>query len=353
MDDIDVVDDDNDEEWAFYSAAFTLDKYGARTTQAKPQHRRSACHSLPTQVIFPASRSPDIIYIIYYTSKTSKTFPKTMTRNLLLTPSLLPLTSLRLGRLTTSLTTPHLDYHDPPSPSLQTTTTLQTSYNSTHHSSTSRTLTTQLTTLLSTSFSKRLKTTIQITSPEAKTYYLQNSPQYFHSALQNPETRRWIERTVDEGETVYLITGYHTLLDAEISSLANTSRSRGGELTAPVSLALSASGIVLPFADILDVKVGGELGSDEGGAKRFTAVGEQVFAMQVQRVRVRWLRKGDEGVVLERRVRWERFERGRDSGSGEGMGEDCVEVELEAGVDVEGEEGFELEGEQNFIFIDI
>ena len=110
----------------------------------------------------------------------------------------------------------------------------------------------QLTTFLSSSFSKRLRASIRITANQAKTYYLNNVGQWFRDAVQSRETREWIERTIDEGEDIYVVVAYHTLLDARIIEQLGGQSTAGGNLAIPVSTALTAFGVVVPFSSVAD-----------------------------------------------------------------------------------------------------
>src|SRR6266566_3083744 len=153
-----------------------------------------------------------------------------MPRSILLSQFFLPLSAIGLGRFVTSLDDPHQDYHNPIcNASPEVTEKVQTQYNSIHYSFNYQNVASQLTTFLSSSFSKRLKASIWITADQAKTYYLNNAGQWFRHAVQSQETREWIERTIDEGEDIYVVVAYQTLSNARIIKLEGQ-RAAGGNL---------------------------------------------------------------------------------------------------------------------------
>ncbi|OCL05461.1 hypothetical protein AOQ84DRAFT_379564 [Glonium stellatum] len=113
-----------------------------------------------------------------------------MPRSILLSRFFLPLSAVGLGRFVTSLDDPHQDYHNPIcNASPKVTEKVQTQYDSIRHTFNYQNVASQLTAFLSSSFSKRLKASIQITADQAKTYYLNNAGQWFRHAVQSRETR--------------------------------------------------------------------------------------------------------------------------------------------------------------------
>jgi hypothetical protein len=274
-----------------------------------------------------------------------------MQKSVLISQYLLPISSVSLGRFITNIDEPHQDYHDPVyTSSLETAEKLQIQYDGIHQSVTDRKATSQLTAFLSSAFSKRLKASVRVTSEQVKTYYLQNCAQSFRKALEHEETRRWIERTIDEGEDVYLVTGYHTLLDARIYEQSGEQRFSGAEITAPLSMALTASGVIVPLGEIMDPKLGGSHGRTEDTQKQFTAPGEQVFAIQYRKIRHKWFRKADvEKLMLDRKIHWERYDRPRYF---QGEAEDSIELDLENQIALEAKcEEFATQSGEIFISV--
>ena len=106
-------------------------------------------------------------------------------------------------------------------------------------------------------------------------------------------------------------------------------------MTIPVSTALTASGVVVPFTNIADPGLGGFRGHIEDERRRFIAPGEQIYAVQYRKVRWRWFtsNKVDE-MTLAKKAWWERYDRPRYLDS---EAEDMIEVELEDEIDLEGD----------------
>ena len=250
-----------------------------------------------------------------------------MPKSILIPQFFLPLSAVSLGRFVISLDHPHQDFHNPTidaSPDI--TENVQTQYESLHHSAKHENITSQLTTFLSSSFAKRLKTSIRITADQAKTYYLNNAGQWFRDIVKSQETQEWIERTIDEGEDIYVIVAYHTLMNARVLEQLGGQSSTGGSLAIPVSTALIASGVVVPF-NVADPGLSGFRGRIEDSQRQFIAPGEQIYAVQYRKVRWGWFsrNKVDE-ITLGTKAWWERYDGLRNL---QGETEDIIEVELE------------------------
>ncbi|KAI9764066.1 MAG: hypothetical protein M1840_008870 [Geoglossum simile] len=216
-----------------------------------------------------------------------------MSPSILLSQFFLPLQAVSLGRFVISLDDPHQDFHDPPGPER-----VQTQYDS---------IASQLTGFLSSSFSKRLKASIRITADQSKTYYLNNAGQCFRDAVKSQATRKWIERTIDEGEAIYVLGGQSAV---------------GGTLAVLVSTALTASGVVDP-------------GRIEDEQQQFIAPAEQIYAVQYRKVCWKWFssNKVDE-ITLAKKAWWKPYDGVRNL---KGEPEDMIEVELEDEIALEGD----------------
>src|SRR5271154_1196538 len=165
-----------------------------------------------------------------------------MSVSVLLPQFFLPEPTMKLGRFVTSVNEPLRDFLDPiNNSSFEAFTRVVTHYDSVgtlmgHHSFASK-----LTSLLSSSFSKRTKASIRITANQVKTYHLVNNEDWVRNTMQSEDVRRWIERTVDKGEDIYVVVDYHARI-AEQSS----------EQTASISAALAATGVVVPVGNLTD-----------------------------------------------------------------------------------------------------
>lgn len=260
-----------------------------------------------------------------------------MPRSILLSQFFLPPSAVSVGRFVISLDDPHQDYHNPTcNASPNVTEKVQTQFDSILYSVNHQNIASQLTTFLSSTFSKRLKASIRITADRAKTYYLNNAGQWFRDAVQSRETREWIERTIDEGEDIYVVVAYHTLVNARITEQLGGQSVVGGTLAIPVSTALTASGVVIPFTNAVDPGLGGFRGHIEDEQRQFIAPGEQIYAVQYRKVRWRWFaRNRADEMTLAKKAWWERYGGLRNLQS---EPEDMIEVELEDEIALEGDE---------------
>lgn len=258
-----------------------------------------------------------------------------MPKSILLPQFFLPLSAVSLGRFVISIDHPHQDFHNPminASPDF--TEKVQTQYESLHHSAKHQNVASQLTTFLSSSFAKRLKASIRITADQARTYYLNNAGQWFRDAVKSQETHEWIERTIDEGEDIYVVVAYHTLVNARILEQLGGQSSAGGNLAIPVSTALTASGVVVPFS-VADPGLSGFRSRIEDEQRQFIAPGEQIYAVQYRKVRWRWFSSNKvDNITLGTKAWWERYDGLRNL---QGEAEDIIEVELEEDNVLEGD----------------
>ncbi|KAF2257667.1 hypothetical protein CC78DRAFT_202039 [Lojkania enalia] len=251
-----------------------------------------------------------------------------MPQNILLSQFFLPLSAVGLGRFVISFDEPHQDFHEPYCTTRPNVTeTVQVQYDSIRNSIKHLNIALQLTSFLSSTFSKRLKASIRITAEQVKTYYLNNVGQWFRDAMKLQETREWIERTIDEGEDIYIIVAYHTLVNARIITQKGGQNATGGTLAVPMSTALMASGVVIPFANAVDPGLGGFRGRVEDGKQQFIAPGEHIFAVQYRKVRCRWFwsKKVDQ-MTLAKDSCWKIYDGPRNLQS---EPEDMIGVELE------------------------
>lgn len=251
-----------------------------------------------------------------------------MPPSVLLAEYLLPRSAISLGRFVTNVDEPNQDYHDPATDlAAYTTEKLQSEYDEARTSQNRRSFASELTGILSASFSKRGGSSVHITSSSVKTYYLNNVGEWFKHAVQSEKTRKWVERTIDEGEDMYIVTSFRTLLDARIKERAQGERGASGKFVSPVSATLAALGRVLPISDLTDPNIKASNNSMEGETREFVAKGEQVCAVQYRKIRHSWFSSKDtEKMKLARNPKWERYDRPR---LFHGEIPDMVEVELE------------------------
>ncbi|GMF67740.1 hypothetical protein COH20_005579 [Aspergillus flavus] len=248
----------------------------------------------------------------------------------------LPPTSVKIGRFLCNIDCPHQDYHDP---ALQSAPPViekvQTQYSGSEALSSTNTFASDLNALLSTWISTRTAAAIHTSTNQVKTYYLDNNEQWFRDAVQQEEVRKWMERVIDEGESIYLVVGYHTVLDARIGVQKSEGKEIGGQLTAPISAGLNASGVVVPLGGLVDPSVGGSRDHSESLEMQFEAPGEQIVAVQYRKVKFGFLSSRNvDTAALNKVARWKRYDRPRYLQS---EADDMVEVELEDLLDLDGE----------------
>jgi hypothetical protein len=124
--------------------------------------------------------------------------------------------SIRLGRLVRNVDEPQSDYINPDcdlrpesviiKPHLR--------YEEVQRSTTDKSFTSVLTRLVSASRTRRNKAYTQVTTDRVTTYQLGNSGLWFKSVIKIKTTREWIKESINQGDDVYVIMGYHTILDA-------------------------------------------------------------------------------------------------------------------------------------------
>src|SRR5450755_1197532 len=141
-----------------------------------------------------------------------------MPSNTLIYQTFLSPESIRLGRLVRNLDEPLSAYLDPDchlrpesviiKPYLR--------YEEVQQSTTDKSFTAVLTRLVSASRTRRNKAYTQVTTDRVTTYQLGNSGLWFKSAIKMETTREWVQESIDQGDDIYVIVGYHTMLDAQV-----------------------------------------------------------------------------------------------------------------------------------------
>jgi hypothetical protein len=245
---------------------------------------------------------------------------------ILLPQIFIPVESIKLGRLVTSVDHPHQDYHDPAySPTPVPTINIRAHYGGLGHESRTSNFSSALTSLLSAGFSKRAKSRVRVETNLVRTHTLPNSTQWFEKAVSSEESRRWFERAIDQGDDVYFIVGFHTVTDAQIIYESAEGNEHTGRLSLPVGLTLNAAGVIGPFGDLADPQVGVHRGRVDGVIEHFKAPGEQICGFQYRKVCHRWLSsRSIDKATLAKTPRWSAGDRWRYEEEGV---EDIIEVE--------------------------
>ena len=125
------------------------------------------------------------------------------------------------------------------------------------------------------------------------------------------------------------------LLNAQVVEQLGGQSAAGGNLAIPVSTALAASSVVVPFTNVADPGLGGFRGCIKDEQRQFMALGEQIYAVQYRKVRCRWFAANKiNEMILAKKTWWERYDRPRYLQS---ETEDMIEVELEDDIALEGD----------------
>ncbi|QKX53214.1 uncharacterized protein TRUGW13939_00290 [Talaromyces rugulosus] len=261
----------------------------------------------------------------------------------------LPLLAVKIGRFVTNVDEPYQDYCDPDIDfSLKVVEKVDTQYDGLDSKAAQQSFTSELTALLSSTFSKRHKTSIRIITNQIKTYYLDNNGECFRNAVQSESVRRWIEQTVDEGEDIYFVVGYRTINDAYVATRTGAQVGMGGKLVMPVSAGLTAAGVVVPLGSIFDPGLTGSVGYTDEQQRLFVSQGEQIIAVQYRKVSFKWFAsKTADRATLAKKTQWEQYDRPRYLHSD---GIDRVEVDLEDDLAFEGEREKHSIGSEEIIF---
>jgi hypothetical protein len=218
--------------------------------------------------------------------------PQTSMETSILFPQLLiPLDSVGLARLVTNIGHPEQNYYDPPfesAPAPHIYSRKQASQNLKQDAE--HGFAAALTSLLSIGYSRQKGTRVSIVTPEVRTYTLHNVSHWFTDGLKYDSTKEWIEKAIDDGEDVYMIIGYHTVQDAQISQEATKNQTTS--LKASVSPAVSTA---ISLGNSADLTAGPSHSNSYAVDMGFVSQGEQVCAIQYRKVRFRWFssRKAD------------------------------------------------------------
>jgi len=260
--------------------------------------------------------------------------------------------SIRLGRLVRNVDEPQSDYLDPDcdlrpesviiTPHLR--------YEEVQQSTTDKSFTAVLTRLMSASRARRNKAYTQVTTDRVTTYQLGNSGSWFKSAIKTETAREWIKESIDQGDDIYVVVGYHTMLDAQVVEGAADALESSGQLGLPVTeVALAATGVMVPLGDIADPRVAGNNIKKQGIQRQFVANGEQICAVQYRKVRFKWFSSRDlDAALLEKDTRWKMCWniRGQEIGTN-----DVVEVDLHDELEIEGDrEKYTSETQGEYLF---
>lgn len=251
-----------------------------------------------------------------------------MVCNILIQQTFLPLESIKLGRFLLNVDHPEQDYLDPActhTPEIITKT--HVSYGGVQVIASDSLVTASLSRLVSAFHSKRNKTFMHVISEKVMTYKLANSGVWFKEVVREEATRKWLEQAIKQGEEVYVVVGYYTMLNAEITEDVATSSTVSVQFDVPVAATLAGMGAITPVGNALDTSVGGHQQKGKGVQRQFVASGEQICAIQFRKVRFKWFSSHNlDSAFLQKENRWKVYwdNRGQDVGT-----DDVVEADLQ------------------------
>ncbi|KAH9204252.1 hypothetical protein DL95DRAFT_497413 [Leptodontidium sp. 2 PMI_412] len=244
-----------------------------------------------------------------------------MTVNILTGLPFLELSQAKLGRFVRNIDDPTGNFHDPVKAPKDVAKSVVTNLSETQSSGSSGSVAADLTSLLSIALKRQERTSVRYTTKEAKFYSLDNSVPWFSDVVKLENTCRWIERAMKErGAKIYIVVGYRTLVDAEVTAINSDSSDSHGRLQFPVSVL--AGGAPLPIAD---PAIEAFRGRSEENQSHYKAPGEKIYAVEYQRIRTAWFSSKIGNMKPKAKV-WKSYAgtRGTDSDD-----EDMVEAELD------------------------
>ncbi|RPB01411.1 hypothetical protein L873DRAFT_1676620 [Choiromyces venosus 120613-1] len=234
-----------------------------------------------------------------------------------LADSLLPFDSVKVGRLVLDPKSPQDDYLDQPNePKIthQDQQNFQIIQNSRRYSS----LKARILKLFNAYRDTQQASHAVLSSNKARTYRLQNSGEWFRDACKTDETRKWMERSIEDGAAVYLVIGIHTVFDAAVRESTGVSRDVDGDPgRAPQP---ANSGNVLTESLVRDRRT---------EDRHHVALGEQIYAVQYRKVDFRsFSSKRLDKITLEHGNIWKVFWGVRGHSDASGDEDDVIEAFL-------------------------
>lgn len=124
------------------------------------------------------------------------------------------------------------------------------------HNAEDKSFTAMLTSLVSASRTKRNNAYTQISTDQVKTYQLSNSGLWFKSAVKSEAVHGWINESIEQGDDIYVVVGYHTMMNARIIEGVADSVDTSAWLKLPVGEALAIAGAGIPLGSVVDPAIG-------------------------------------------------------------------------------------------------
>ncbi|GLA61336.1 hypothetical protein AtubIFM55763_007752 [Aspergillus tubingensis] len=145
-------------------------------------------------------------------------------------------------------------------------------------------------------------TETHVLAKQSYLYTLRQPMQVFERACTSPAVRAWIQHQIEEGNRhrIYFVVGIRTVVDSTASVDRNDQVKRTVDISVPDNIldsGLQALGG--------GVRVGGNRERGSGVSHQYSATGEQILALRLKRVRLRFFEPGDvDRARLERNTAW-------------------------------------------------
>jgi hypothetical protein len=161
-----------------------------------------------------------------------------------------------------------------------------------------------VTSFASASHSKKNTKVTTMKTERSTIFQLANSGRWFTTALKDSEARHWIEEVIGIGEAVYVVVGYQTMINAEISGDLTKAKRLDGRIQLLISKVVSATAS-LTIGELVDPVVEVSHQKERGVRKQFVAAREQVYAVQYRKVQFKWYSSRNlDRAALEKGSRW-------------------------------------------------
>ncbi|RMZ88442.1 hypothetical protein DV736_g4332, partial [Chaetothyriales sp. CBS 134916] len=228
-----------------------------------------------------------------------------MPKRLVLTELPIPRDQISLGSFVCNLKHPNLDAHNSVAPSLDDIhTSSQTGYSSLVRLRRTTSFRPHLA-VFGLDLTEENDVGLILEATKGLLYELKNPTDLFQRVCQNPQTQRWLQDAEDARKDIYFITGLRSLFDARVRQGNKHSAAHGVEIDVPLDAVASGAAVGIPLS--LGGDVGMQVGRDSSCAigHEFRAPGEQIYAVQYRRVKVKFFRSRDATPqALEHKVCW-------------------------------------------------
>jgi len=229
-----------------------------------------------------------------------------MHRNFVVTSQPIPTGNITLGSLIVSLATPEQGAHSPLTPSAADLLPPepQKSYKSLVRRYKKTRLAPHLAAIGFTAAGDE-DDKVVIDAVEGRRHLLRDPFAWFDQLCARDETRKWVLKMNRAEQDVFMVTGYFTFLDARVTVKGTAGSSGAVDVSVPVDKILSTAAVQVPVGFGMDAGVNWERGKGREKDLSYSASGEQVFALQLKKLKLRfWPRDPNNPLELDKRTIW-------------------------------------------------